>query len=146
VAEGFHYANGVAVSADGKTLFASEHLERRVLAFDIAADGSLANRRVFVRLDDVEGSDPSRGWELGPDGLATDSAGRVYVAEYGAGHFLVVDRDGRLLTTITVPERYTTAVALSDDEKTLYVTAPDSLYPTRSGAVYALPNPVGAGD
>ncbi len=37
LAEGIHYANGVAVTPDGKILYVSEHLGRRVLAFDIAA-------------------------------------------------------------------------------------------------------------
>ena len=143
LAEGIHYANGVALSRDGKTLFVSEHLSRRVLAFAVAPDGSLANRRVFVALDDIEAAKPNRGWEVGPDGLAVDSHGRLYIAEYGAGHVLVVDLAGRLVATIPVGELYVTALAFGAREDRIYVTAPASLAdPSEPGKVYSLENPV----
>lgn len=143
VAENLRYANGVALSPDGGTLYASEHLARRVLAFDLAPDGSLSNRRVFVALDDLEGADPDRGWELGPDGLAVDRAGNVIIAEYGAGHLLVVDAAGALRATVPVPLAYVTSSTLNADESVLYITAPASLAsPDEAGAVYAMPYPV----
>jgi sugar lactone lactonase YvrE len=145
VAEGIHYANGVAVTQDGATLYVSEHLKRQVLAFDVAGDGSLSGKRVFVRLDDLEAVDPDRGWEWGPDGLAVDREGNVYIAEYGAGHLLIVGPDATLKATIDVPEPYITAPALSPDETRLYITAPASLYdPTLPGGVYETANPLRA--
>lgn len=146
VARGIHYANGVAVSPDGGTLFASEHLERQVLAFDIAADGTLSNRRTFVRLDDLVGPDPDRGWEVGPDGLAIDRDGNLIIAEYGAGRLLVVDRAGKLVATIAVPERYVTASAFDTGQSRLFITAPASLMDPSLGAVYATPYPIAAGE
>ena len=143
VAEGIHYANGVAVSPDGATLYASEHLERRVLAFDIAADGTLSNRRTFVALDDLVGADPERSWEVGPDGLNVDRDGNLIIAEYGAGQLLVVDKDGKLVATIAVPERYVTASAFNADQTRLFITAPASLMDPSLGARLrdALPGP-----
>jgi len=146
VATGIHYANGVALTADGGTLYVSEHLSRRVLAFDVGADGRLSRRRVFVELDDLVGVDPDRGWEVGPDGLAVDRAGDLYIAEYGAGHVLIVGRDRRLKATITVPEAYVTAAALSPDEREITITAPVSLHnPSAFGAVYVAANPIAEG-
>ncbi len=143
VAEQMHYANGVALSPDRRILYASEHLARRVLAFDVAPDGTLANRRVFVALDDLAGADPDRGWEVGPDGLAADRAGNVIIAEYGAGRLFVVDRAGALLATVPVPLDYVTSSALNADESVLYVTAPAAFAaPDAAGAVYAIPYPV----
>ncbi|MEX0851845.1 MAG: SMP-30/gluconolactonase/LRE family protein [Bauldia sp.] len=142
-AEGIDYANGVALTRDGRTLYVSEHLARRVLAYTVAADGSLSDRRAFVALDDLVGQDPGRSWEVGPDGLATDSAGNLYIAEYGAGRLLIVGADARLKATIAVAERYVTAPALSPDEGTIYLTAPVSLFdPGAAGKVYAAANPV----
>lgn len=142
VAEGIHYANGVAVSDDGKTLYVSEHLARNVLAFDVAEDGALSGRRIAVHLDDLVGPDDGRGWEVGPDGLAVDRAGNLYVAEYGGGRVLVISPGGALLHEIPVPERYVTSAEPSPDEKTLYVTAPAATNPSIPGKVYAITNPV----
>lgn len=142
LAEGIHYSNGVALSPDGKTLFVSEHLSRRVLAFDVAADASLKNRRVFVALDDLEPRPPNLGWEVGPDGLAIDREGRLYIAEYGAGRILVVDRQGKLVTTLPVGEPYVTAATFGPREDHIYVTAPASFAdPSDPGKVYSLVNP-----
>lgn len=141
--EGIHYSNGVALTGDGKRLFVSEHLSRQVLLYDVGPDGSLSNRRVFARLDDYDGADPGRGWEVGPDGLAVDREGNLYIAEYGAGHVLVVGPDARLRATIDVPQAYVTAEALSPDERRILITAPVSLYdPTEAGAVYSVANPL----
>lgn len=141
VAEDIHYANGVALSSDGGTLFVSEHLSRNVLAFDVAGDGSLSGRRVFLWLDDLVGSDAERGWEVGPDGLAVDRRGNLYIAEYGGGRLVVVDAGGAHLATIPVPNAYVTSMALSADEAQLFITAPDTQFAT-GGAVYAIANPV----
>ena len=147
VAEGIRYANGVALTPDGTSLYVSEHLARRILAYDVAADGSLSGTRVFLNLDDAVGADAARGWEVGPDGLAVDRHGNVYIAEYGGGRIVVVDRDGKPLATIDVPERYTTAAALIDDERRLIITAPVSLFdPGAFGKVYVVDNPVYRGD
>ncbi len=145
LAEGIHYSNGVALSSDGRTLFVSEHLSRNVLAYDVAADGSLSNRRIFVRLDDLVGADPSRSWEVGPDGLQVDRDDNLYIAEYGAGHLLIVGPDGKLRATVEVPERYITSVAFSNDQTRLYITAPASTLPV-AGAVYSVANPIRQAD
>ncbi len=142
VASGIHYANGVALARDGGTLFVSEHLARRVLAYAVEDDGALGLRRVFVELDRVAPLGP-RGWEVGPDGLAVDSRGNLFIAEYGAGRVLVVDGKGALIATIAIPERYVTAPAFGPDEAQLFVTAPsNNMAPPFVGKVYSIANPV----
>jgi gluconolactonase len=142
VAEDIHYANGVALSPDGKHLYVSEHLERRILVYDVADDGSLSGRRVFVVLDDLVGVAEGRGWEVGPDGLATDREGRLFVAEYGGGRFLAIGTDGELLATVEVPDAYITALAFGADEDRLFVTAPTTRMLPLSGRVYSIANPL----
>jgi sugar lactone lactonase YvrE len=142
LAAGIHYANGVALSRDGRTLYVSEHLERRVLAYPVADDGSLGMRRVFVALDRVAPPGP-RGWDVGTDGLAVDRHDNLYIAEYGAGRVVVVDKNGGFLSAIQIPERYVTAPAFGPDEARVFVTAPGTnTVPPFIGKVYSIANPV----
>ena len=142
LAEGIRYANGVALSPDGKILYVSEHLSRNLLAFDVAEDGTLHGRRVFGALDALVGAEAGRSWEVGPAGLAVDRRGNLFVAEYGAGRFLVIDPGGAILDTVAVPERYITGVALSPDEERIFITAPISRMIPFNGTVSAMVNPL----
>jgi sugar lactone lactonase YvrE len=68
VADGIDFPNGMAVTPDGGTLVVAETLGRRLTAFDVEADGSLANRRVWAELDFMA------------DGICLDAEGCVWVA------------------------------------------------------------------
>jgi sugar lactone lactonase YvrE len=48
VADGIAFPNGMAVAPDNSTLIVAESYAKRLTAFDIAADGSLGNRRVWA--------------------------------------------------------------------------------------------------
>jgi sugar lactone lactonase YvrE len=142
VAEGIHYSNGVALSPDGKVLYVSEHLSRRILAYDVGANGALSHARVFLKLDDVVGI-AQREWDVGPDGLAMDHAGNLTIAEYGGGRLIIVDRHAKLEATIAFPEQYVTAPLLTDGERRIFVTAPISFEdPQAYGKVYSVVNPL----
>jgi sugar lactone lactonase YvrE len=142
VAEGIHYSNGVALSPDGKVLYVSEHLSRRILAYDVGANGALSGTRVFLNLDDVVGK-AKRDWDVGPDGLAMDHAGNLYIAEYGGGRLIIVDPKAKLEATISFAEKYVTAPLLIDNERRIFVTAPVSFEdPEAYGEVYSVVNPL----
>ncbi|QBD75795.1 SMP-30/gluconolactonase/LRE family protein [Ktedonosporobacter rubrisoli] len=66
VAGDLAFPNGMVVTPDNKTLIVSESFAGRLIAFDIEADGSLSNRRVWA-----EG--------LGPDGICMDAEGAIWV-------------------------------------------------------------------
>jgi sugar lactone lactonase YvrE len=70
VAEGLNFPNGMAISPDEKTLIVAECTGHRLTAFDILADGSLANRRVYAQLAE----------DVHPDGIALDAEGGVWIA------------------------------------------------------------------
>src|SRR5437016_14314650 len=48
-----HSANGIVVSNDGKTLYAIETEDHRLIRFKIGSGGSLSERRVFLDLDEL---------------------------------------------------------------------------------------------
>jgi sugar lactone lactonase YvrE len=66
VAGDLEFPNGMVITPDNSTLIISESFAGRLTAFEIAADGSLSNRRVWA-----EG--------LGPDGICMDTEGAVWV-------------------------------------------------------------------
>jgi sugar lactone lactonase YvrE len=72
VAGGIEFPNGMVVTPDNSTLIVAESFARRLTAFDIAADGSLSNRRVWAG-------------DVGPDGICLDADGAVWTHDPAGG-------------------------------------------------------------
>jgi gluconolactonase len=100
-------SNGIMLSADMRTLWVTNGAE--VLAFSVQADGSTASRRVFGTLNGDNGG----------DGMAIDSAGRLYVTGNLGVH--VLSPEGKHLGMIPTPRRPITLAFSGPDKKTLYV-------------------------
>ncbi len=99
-------ANGIILSPDEKTLYVTNGAT--VYAFDVKADGSLANQREFGRL---------RGGE-GGDGSAVDQQGRVYIATGKSVD--VFESDGKFAGTIPGPQGLHGTFFGGRDKKTLF--------------------------
>ncbi len=106
VADDIDGANGVTLSPDESTLYVTNR-EAGILAYDVAQNGSIRNRRPFVKP------------EGGQDGLAVDGTGRLYVA--GQAGVQVFSPQGQSLGLIPVPRPTTTLAFAGPDKKTLYV-------------------------
>jgi sugar lactone lactonase YvrE len=134
VADDLHYANGLVLSADGSTLFVNESEAGRVIQFTVNADGSLTDRRLFVRLTDLD--EPVGAY---PDGIKLGPDGNYYIGLYSAGRIVVVDPDGKLVRKYEVPSPASPNLAFSEDGKTMYIMAvDDQTSPPYAGKVYAL--------
>lgn len=120
VAEGIHYANGVAFDGARKRLLVSAHLAREVLAYPILSPGKLGKRRVFFDFQ-VTGTDPNRYALAGPDGLEVGVDGAVVVAEYGAGKIHKISAEGRWLGAQSGFEPFVTDMALLPDDRAAVV-------------------------
>ncbi len=142
VAGAIRYANGIVLSPDRRSLFVSAHIGRQVLRFEIGPHGRLSRRRVFVRLDNLTRAAKRADPLAGPDGLAFDKLGNLYIAEYGAGRILVVGPDRRLRKIIAVKNRFVTNVEFGP-RGSLYVTAAASnrRWPYK-GVVLRIDNPL----
>ena len=93
-------------------------------AFDVQPDGRVTNKRPFVKLlEPVKGS---LGLRSRADGMALDSAGRLYVAS--AAGTQVIDSHGSHLGTIRVPSFIRNVAFAGPRRQTLYMTALESLY------------------
>jgi len=112
--------NGIALSPDEKTLYVanSDEKKRLWMRYDVAADGTVSNGRVFYDLSSAK--------EQGiPDGMKVDSLGNVYAT--GPEGVWVFSGEGRHIGTIQ-PGETAANCAWGDDGKTLYITATNSIY------------------
>lgn len=73
VAGDLRFPNGVVVTPDGKTLIIAETNGYCLTGYDIGADSSLSNRRVWAQLPDG----------VQPDGICLDRKGGVWVSNPG---------------------------------------------------------------
>jgi gluconolactonase len=116
VAEDLEKPNGIIGTPDGKTLYVADIGAGRTYQYDTAPDGSLTGKTLVA--------------EHGSDGMTLDSEGNLYLTGDGV---LVLDREGRLIDHIPVPdERWTSNVSFGGkDRQTLFITASTGLYGVR---------------
>jgi gluconolactonase len=121
LADDFGQPNGLCFSLDEKRLFVNDTERQHIRVFDVRADGTLANSRVWAETVG-EGAGA-------PDGMKIDSAGNLYCC--GPGGIHVFDPAGKCLGVIRVPE-YTANFNWGDpDLRSLFITASTSLYRIR---------------
>lgn len=110
VADDLDFPNGMAVTADNRTLIVAESYRHRLTAFTIAEGGALADRRVFADL----GDDP-------PDGITVDQTGAVWYADVAHAQCVRVAEGGRILDRVELDRGVFACVLGGDTEPTLYL-------------------------
>jgi sugar lactone lactonase YvrE len=109
VAEAIAFPNGMVVTPDNSTLIVAESFASRLTAFDIAADGSLTNRRVWAEIDGY------------PDGICLDADGAIWCA--AMLRCLRVEEGGRVLATIELDRSPFACMLGGQDGRMLFVLA-----------------------
>lgn len=116
VVRDFVQPNGLAFSPDEKILYVADSgTPRHIRAFDVAADGTVSNGRVFCSID-----------KGGPDGIRVDREGRVWSSAGDGVH--IFGPEGNRIGKILVGEAPANLCFGGDDGKTLFITARKSLY------------------
>ncbi|HWA56157.1 MAG TPA: SMP-30/gluconolactonase/LRE family protein, partial [Gemmatimonadales bacterium] len=117
--------NGIAFSPDEKTAYVDnwDPKHKVIMAYDVLADGTFANARVFYDITKTE-----RGEDCW-DGIKVDALGNVYAA--GPRGVYVLSPEGKLLGLITPPEHVANMAWGGDDNQTLFMTASTGLYRIR---------------
>jgi gluconolactonase len=133
--------NGLVLSPDERTLYVHNKDGVYMLAYDVAPDGTISNRRNFARYKSVRipgHDDPSWDEDNGADGMAVDSEGRVYAAT-NAGVEVFSPR-GELLGVMPVQwgaennniRKPQNLAFGGPDRKTLYIVGSGTVYKVRT--------------
>ncbi|MCJ7672651.1 MAG: SMP-30/gluconolactonase/LRE family protein, partial [Acidimicrobiia bacterium] len=125
--DGLRMANGMVITADGRTLIVAESAGRRLIGFDLADDGSLTNQSVWADL-------PAGDY---PDGICIDAKDSVWVAGPASDRFIRVVQGGEVTDVVEVAGRHAIACAIGGaDGHTLFLcTSPTHGQPEESRAV-----------
>jgi sugar lactone lactonase YvrE len=110
VADGIAFPNGMVVTPDNTTLIIAESHGKMLTAFDIAADGSLSNRRVWAGLGDGA-----------PDGICIDAEGAVWYADVPNKRCVRVREGGEILQTINLDRGCFACMLGGIEKKTLFM-------------------------
>jgi gluconolactonase len=112
VVEDMNRPNGIVGSPDGKTLYVADMLGSKTWVFKINPDGTLSDRKLFVK--------------MGSDGMTLDERGNLYLTGRSV---TVFDPSGEKIDYINMGNTQTSNVCFGGkDGKTLFITAGSSLF------------------
>ena len=89
VAQDIAFPNGMAVSADNRTLIVADSYRHQLLGFTIGGDGDLSERRIWADLGDAA-----------PDGICLDAEGAAWYADVPHERCVRVAEGGTVLQVV----------------------------------------------
>lgn len=106
--EGLKLANGIDFSPDNKYIYYADSIERCIYRAKYSLEkGAISDKQVFIRLSMLDGI---------PDGLAVDSNGDIWVAEWFGGCVSHYDNQANLIEKIYVPAKQVASLAFVGDK------------------------------
>ncbi|GAB3673019.1 SMP-30/gluconolactonase/LRE family protein [Salinisphaera aquimarina] len=115
VASDLEKPNGIIGTPDGKTLYISDFGGKKTYRYTIDDDGQLSDKTLFTA--------------MGSDGMTMDANHNLYLTGHGVTIF---NQGGDKIGHIAVDEEWTGNVTFGGaDDRTLFITASDSLYTLR---------------
>jgi sugar lactone lactonase YvrE len=110
VADNFAFPNGMAITPDNSKLIIAESHGKRLTAFDIGADGTLSNRRVWADLHDGV-----------PDGICIDADNAVWYADVPNKRCVRVREGGEVLHIVNADRGCFACMLGGPDRRTLFM-------------------------
>lgn len=106
--------NGPAVSADGRTLYHTDTLGKRIWRSSLSEDGAVQETGLFVEIEDGAGY---------PDGPTMDAEGCLWTGLYGGWTARRYDPAGKMMQEVRFPVSNITKIAFGGpDLRTAYAT------------------------
>lgn len=118
VADEIWSPNGIVFRAETNSLLVAESRRNLIAVYAVLEPGKVGPREVFAELPNSE------KWPfVGPDGIALDENGNLYVAHYGTGRVRILDTKGRLTRSLPAGHEGVTNLAFGGPNRSeLYVT------------------------
>jgi sugar lactone lactonase YvrE len=104
------FPNGTVITPDGATLIIGETFGSKHTAFDVNADGTLANRRVWAQLENAA-----------TDGMCLDAEGQIWFANALTRRCVRVREGGEVTATAECLQRAYACVLGGEDRRTLFI-------------------------
>jgi sugar lactone lactonase YvrE len=104
------FPNGTVITPDGATLIVGETFGAKHTAFDVNADGTLTNRRVWAPLGSAI-----------TDGMCLDAEGQIWFANPTSRHCLRVREGGEVTGSVECSKRAYACVLGGEDRRTLFI-------------------------
>jgi sugar lactone lactonase YvrE len=104
------FPNGTVITPDAATLIIGETFGSKLTAFDVHADGTLANRRVWAPLEMVAS-----------DGMCLDADGQIWFANALTRQCVRVREGGEITGTVQCSQRAFACMLGGEDRRTLFV-------------------------
>jgi sugar lactone lactonase YvrE len=111
VADGLKWPNGMALIDGDRTLVVADSHTKQLVAFDVADDGTLTERRVWAEL------------EHAPDGICADAEGAIWVATVPGQQCMRVREGGEVLRTVATDRGCFACMLGGEDGRTLFIAA-----------------------
>jgi sugar lactone lactonase YvrE len=132
-ADDMMFPNGMVITPDGKTLIVGESWGRRLTAFDLAADGTLTNRRLWAAFPE----------NALPDGICLDAEGAIWAASPSTSEVLRIAEGGAVLDRLATEQLAIACMLGGANRRTLFVltaasTDPDVCKASRTARVQAV--------
>ncbi len=112
--------NGLAFSPKQDILYATNSADGAIYCFDVKADGTLANLRLFANQPKQADRQPNG------DGIKVDLAGNVYAGSPNG--VAIYSPSGKLLEEILLPKSASNLCWGGKDYKTLFITVSNEIY------------------
>lgn len=113
---GMGTTNGIEVSPDGRTLYVNETVQRRIWAYDLSPERTVANKRLLIEFPDY-----------GMDGMRCDIDGNLYVTRYGKGTIAILTPGGEVVREVELHGKSCSNLTFGGpDGRTVYVTMADN--------------------
>jgi sugar lactone lactonase YvrE len=119
VASGLGVPNGMKFSADGRTLFVVDTLERTLLAYPVGS-GKLGEPVIVADFLGLPGK---------PDGMTLAADGTFWVAMWGGACVVQLTGDGAFIRTVTLPAPHVSSLCFASANRLLVTTSRMRLSP-----------------